>query len=152
MYLRSINDTRRVSFLSKSDLYCCDYMKKWSTSILFVTKLVSFRFQKFHRQHFFKHGILKRLQQFLNYRMFSAYIRKVFKKIERGSLDLIPSPIPSVKIQIMGRKICLRCKSKTLLGVVNKLFIFKSVLTSPSNACFALLPQVNFPTNIFNFH
>ena len=49
--------------------------------------------------------------------MFSAYIRKVFKKIERGSLDLIPSPIPSVKIQIMGRKICLRCKGETLLGV-----------------------------------
>jgi hypothetical protein len=26
-----------------------------------------------------------------------------------------------VKIQIMGGKVCLRCKGKTLLGVVNKL-------------------------------
>ena len=37
------------------------------------------------------------------------------KKIEKiliGSLDSIPSPSPSVKIQIMGRKVCLRCKGK----------------------------------------
>jgi hypothetical protein len=46
---------------------------------------------------------------------------------------LIPSPSPSVKIQIMGEKVCLRCKGKTLLGVVNKLLITKSLLTSPSN-------------------
>ena len=43
------------------------------------------------------------------------------EKILKESLDLIPSPSPSVKIQIMGGKICLRCKGKTLLGVVNKL-------------------------------
>ena len=43
------------------------------------------------------------------------------KQILKGSLDSIPSPSPSVKIQIMGRKVCLRCKGKTLLGVVNKL-------------------------------
>ena len=36
-----------------------------------------------------------------------------------------------MKIQIMVGKICLRCKDKTLLGVVNKLFIFKSLLTMP---------------------
>ena len=48
------------------------------------------------------------------------------EKILKGSLNLIPSPIPSVKIQIMGGKVCLRCKGKTLLGVVNKLFVFKS--------------------------
>jgi hypothetical protein len=39
-----------------------------------------------------------------------------------------------VKIQIMGRKICLRCKGKTLLGMVTQ-------------QCFALLPEVNFPAN-----
>ena len=39
------------------------------------------------------------------------------EKILKGSLDLIPSPSPSVKIQIMGGKVCLRCKCKTLLGV-----------------------------------
>ena len=41
--------------------------------------------------------------------------------ILKGSLDLIPSPSHLVKIQIMGGKVCLRCKGKTLLGLVNKL-------------------------------
>ena len=50
---------------------------------------------------------------------------------------------PSVKIQIMGGKVCSRCKGKTLLGIVNKLFKTK---------CFALLPLVNFPANDLNFH
>jgi hypothetical protein len=39
------------------------------------------------------------------------------EKILKGSLDSIPSPSPSVKNQIIGRKVCLRCKCKTLLGV-----------------------------------
>ena len=50
------------------------------------------------------------------------------EKILKGSLDLIPSPSTSVKIQIMGGKVCLRYKGKTLLGIVNKLFF-----TSPSD-------------------
>ena len=54
------------------------------------------------------------------------------EKILKGSLDSIPSPSTSVKIQIMGRKVCLRCKGKTLLGIVNKLLEAKSLLTSPS--------------------
>ena len=53
------------------------------------------------------------------------------EKILKGSLDSIPSPSPSVKIQIMGGKICMRCKGKTLLGVVNKLL--KTEETSLSN-------------------
>ena len=48
------------------------------------------------------------------------------EKILKGSLDSIPSPSPSVKIQIMGGKICMRCKGKTLLGVVNKLLKTKN--------------------------
>ena len=55
------------------------------------------------------------------------------EKILKGSLDLIPSPSPSVKIQIMGGKVSLRCKGKTLLGIVNKLWKQKGLLTSPSN-------------------
>ena len=55
------------------------------------------------------------------------------EKILKGSLDSILSPSPSVKIQIIVGKICLRCKGETLLGVVNKLFVFKSLLTTPSN-------------------
>ena len=42
------------------------------------------------------------------------------EKILKGSLDSIPSPLPSVKIQIMDGKICLRHKGKTLLGIVNE--------------------------------
>jgi hypothetical protein len=34
------------------------------------------------------------------------------EKILKASLDLIPSPSPSVKIQIMDRKVCLRYKAK----------------------------------------
>ena len=60
---------------------------------------------------------------------------KIFFKVEKilkGSLDSIPSPSPSVKIQIMGGKVSLRYKGKTLLGIVNK--ILKTNLgTSASN-------------------
>ena len=40
------------------------------------------------------------------------------EKILKGSLDSILSPSPSVKIQIMGGKICFSCKAETLLGVL----------------------------------
>ena len=61
-------------------------------------------------------------------------LRKVkLEKILKGSLDSIPSPSSSVKIQIMGGEVCLRWKGKTLLGVVNKLLKSKSLLTSPRN-------------------
>ena len=43
--------------------------------------------------------------------------------IFKGSLDSILSP--SVKIQIMGGKVCLMGKGKTLLGIVNKLLYSK---------------------------
>ena len=48
-------------------------------------------------------------------------------------VDSIPSLSPSVEIQITGGEVCLRCKGKTLLGVVNKLQKTKCLLTSPSN-------------------
>jgi hypothetical protein len=62
-----------------------------------------------------------------SFQHYSAKVEKFLKDI----LDLIPSPSPSVKIQIMGGKSCLRRKGKTLL--VNKLLNTKSLLTSPSN-------------------
>ena len=49
------------------------------------------------------------------------------ENISKGSLDSIPSP--SVKIQIMCRKVCLRWKGKTM----SKLLKAKSLLTSPNN-------------------
>ena len=60
--------------------------------------------------------------------MFNGKVEKILK----GSLDSIPSP--SVKIQIMGGKVCFRCEGKTLLGVVNKLLKTKKMLISPSFA------------------
>ena len=55
------------------------------------------------------------------------------ENILKGSLDLISLSSPSVKIQIIGGKVCLRCKGKTLLDIVNKLLKTKSLMTSPSN-------------------
>ena len=59
--------------------------------------------------------------------------RLKLENILKDSLDSIPSPSPSVKIQILGGKVCLGCKGKTLLGIANKLYKTKSLLTSPSN-------------------
>ena len=73
----------------------------------------------------------------------SCQIIKV-EKILNGSLD-------SVKIQIMGGKVCLRCKGKTLLGVVNNLLKTKK-FADITQQFFAFLPQVIFPVNNLNFH
>ena len=73
------------------------------------------------------------------------------EKILKGSMDSISSPSFSVKIQIMGGKVCLRCKGKTLLGVVNKLLKTKKILDI-TQQCLALLPKVIFPVNNLNFH
>ena len=61
---------------------------------------------------------------------------RLWSKVEnilKGSLDSIPSPSPSVKIQIMAKKFSLRCKGKPLLGIVNKPFCKLSLLTTPNN-------------------
>ena len=41
------------------------------------------------------------------------------EKISKGSLDSISSPSPSLKIQIMGGKVSLRCKGKTSFVLLN---------------------------------
>jgi hypothetical protein len=73
------------------------------------------------------------------------FVLKV-EKILKGSLDLILRPSTSVKVQIMGGKVWLRCKGKTLLGIENKKFV------DIIQQCFALLPQINFPANNLNYH
>ena len=65
--------------------------------------------------------------------LFFSNISFKVEKILRGILDLIPSYLPSVKNQSIGEKVFLRCKGKTLLDIVNKLWKTKSLLTSPSN-------------------
>ena len=47
------------------------------------------------------------------------YVGRV-ENILKGSLDLIPSSSPSVKIQVMGRKVGLSCKGKTLPAKIGK--------------------------------
>ena len=61
-----------------------------------------------------------------------VYQSKV-ENILKCILDSIPSPSPSEKIQIKGGKVCLRRKGKTLLGILNKRFVFKNLLTTSSN-------------------
>jgi len=69
------------------------------------------------------------------------------EKILKGILDSIPSPLSSVKIQIMGGKVCLRCKGKTLQGIVNKLLFFNEgdsiEFRLPFKIFSALKPKLN---------
>ena len=57
---------------------------------------------------------------------------------------MIPSPSPSVKIQIMGGK------GKKLLGIVNQLE--NKNFVDITKQCFALTPLVNLSNNNLNFH
>ena len=69
------------------------------------------------------------------------------ENILEGSLVLIPSPSPSVKIQIIDWKVCLRYKGKKMLGIVNKLLKTK---TTQSNVLPLQLKQT-FPPIIWIF-
>ena len=82
--------------------------------------------------HFSKNLKKQEWSRFINIIELSIAKVKVEKTI-KGSLDSIPSPSPSVQIQIMGKKFCFTSKDKILLGVVNKLLKTKSLLTSPSH-------------------
>ena len=70
---------------------------------------------------------VKIMSQILQTCVSTSKVENILKSI----VDSIPSP--SVKILILGSKVSLRCKSKTLLGVVNKHLKTKSLMTSPSN-------------------
>ena len=82
-----------------------------------------------HKNRISVHIIFALLEKDRRLHYFTTKVEKILKRI----LDSIPSPSPSVKIHMMGGKVCLRCKGKTLLDVVNKLLKTKSLLTSPSN-------------------
>ena len=64
----------------------------------------------------------------------------------KGSLGLIPSP--SVKIQIMSGKVCLR---QNIAGRCQHTFENKKSADITQH-CFALLPQKNFSAKNLNFH
>ena len=80
---------------------------------------------------------------------FCPHLPKV-EKILKGSLDSIPAPSPSVKIQIMSRNVCLSCKGKTA-GCCQQTFENKKFVDI-NQQCFALLTQVNFSAKNLNFH
>ena len=61
----------------------------------------------------------------------------------------MPSPLPLMKIQIMGGKVYLRCEG--IAGHCQQTFENK-MLVDITQHCFAVLPQVNFPANSLNFH
>ena len=71
------------------------------------------------------------------------------EKILKGCLVLISSPSPSKTIWIMGGKICMRCKGKTLLGVVNKLWKQKVCWHYP--AMFCLINSSKLSCKLFEF-
>ena len=77
----------------------------------------------------------------------------IFIKVEtilKDSLDSIPSLSPSVKIKIICRNVCLKCKGKTLLGDVHKLFVFKNFVYNVQH-CFAFTLKQTFPHRIWIF-
>ena len=61
------------------------------------------------------------------------------EKILEGSMNLIPSPSPSVKIQIKGGKVCLRCKGK---DITRCCFENKKIVDN-AQQCFAFTSQAN---------
>jgi hypothetical protein len=83
-----------------------------------------------------------------------SFLKKKDNKVEKilkGSLGSIPSPSPLVRIQVMGGKVSLRCKGKTLLGDINKKNCFQNFVDNHQQ-CFAFTLQTNFPAHNLNFH
>ena len=69
-------------------------------------------------------------------KMREADFRKIMIKVEKilkGSLDSIPSPSHSIKIQIMGGKVCLR---QNIAGHCQQTFCFQKFAVSTSSKLF----------------
>ena len=71
------------------------------------------------------------------------------EKILKGSLCSIPSPSPSVKIQLQESS--LEVWRQNIAGRCQQAFCFQKFVDI-TQQCFALLPQVNSPNNNLNFH
>ena len=69
------------------------------------------------------------------------------EKISKGSLDSISLPSPSVKIQIMGGKVCLRCKGKHCWALTTNFLYSKVCWKHPAMFCL-----YKFPAHNLNFH
>ena len=115
------------SFTNNASVACKDINLDSASDVLALAMCSSLKNAK--KKVFFRwfHVFNRTIQCICNHSL-----RKV-EMILKDSLDSIPSTSPSVKIQIMGGKVCLRCKGKTLLGIVNKLLKIKRLLTMSSN-------------------
>ena len=63
----------------------------------------------------------------------------------------IQSHHPDLEWKLKCGKVCLRCKGKTLLVVVNKLFDLKTLLTLPNNFLLYYTFKLTFPPTIWIF-
>ena len=77
------------------------------------------------------------------------FLHKV-EKILKGSLDSILSPSPSVKIQITGRKVCLRWKGKNCWVLSTNFSNQKVCWHHP--AMFCLITSSKLSAHNLNFH
>ena len=84
-----------------------------------------------------------------NKNKFIYFTHKV-EKVLKGSLNSISSPLPSVKIQIVSGKVCLRLGIKAKHWWVLSTTFANEKFVDITQQCFALL-QVNFPANNLNF-
>ena len=69
------------------------------------------------------------------------------ENILESSLDLILAPSHSVKIQIMCWTVCWKCKGKTLLSIVNKLWKQKVCWQNP--AMLSLITSSKLSSQLF---
>ena len=77
---------------------------------------------------------------------FFYHLKKV-ERILKGSLDLIPLPSPSAKIQIMDREVCLTNKGKTLLVI-----FWKQKVCWHYPAMFCRITSSKLPSKNLNFN
>ena len=89
-----------------------------------------------HKNRISVHIIFALLEKDRRLHYFTTKVEKILKRI----LDSIPSPSPSVKIHMMGGKVCLRKANHCQETFENKKFV------DITQQCLTLLPQVNFPT------
>ena len=70
------------------------------------------------------------------------------ENVLKGSLDLITSPSPSLKIQIIGRKLYLR---QNIVRWCQQTFCFQKFVDN-TQQYFAFTSEANFPAHNLNFH
>ena len=73
------------------------------------------------------------------------------ERVLKGSLDSIPSPSPSVKIQNYRQESLLEVMRQNIAGWCQQTFCFQKFVDYAQH-CFAFTPQANFLAHNLNFH